>query len=262
MRLRSIAAFAAGVAVVGMAVAQPPRIEPIKPAAAVTVAETAKSADPLGDMLSECRTACGKLRDYTCTFTRQERMNGSLSAQQVGEMKVRVNPAGVCVRFAVPESCSGMVVAYSGTKRFSKVSYRQAGPLGNKGPLKLEVDDHKFLADHRHPVTEWGMGPMIDVIANATAREKSLNNPVETFTSDYQFANRNVTRFEIDCRRSHAARYAARMVVFVDKETKLPIRFECYGEPRGGEHVGDLLEAYSFTDLKFNTGLGENTFDF
>ena len=92
--------------------------------------------------------------------------------------------------------------------------------------------------------------------------EKTLNNPVEVFTADYQFANRNVTKYEIFTRRPHAFRYAAKMVVYIDKETKLPVRFEAYDEPKAGATTGELLEAYSFTDLKFNTGIGENTFDY
>jgi hypothetical protein len=262
MRLRSWAAFAAGVVVAGVVVAQPPKTEAVKPAGGSSISDTPKSADPLGDMLSEARTAYGKMRDYSGTYTRQERLNGSLSAQQVGEMKMRVNPVGVYVRFAIPDAVSGMEVAYSGTRRNAKVRYRQAGAAGRKGVLRLEVDDAKFLADNRHPVTEWGMGPIIELIATSTAREKTLNNPVETFTSDYQFANRNVTKYEILMRRPHALRYAARMVVFIDKETKLPIRYEAYDEPKAGALVGDLLEVYSFSDLKYNTGLGENIFDF
>ena len=56
-------------------------------------------------------------------------------------------------------------------------------------------------------------------------------------------------------------RYAAKMVVYVDKETKLPVRFEAYADPKTGAATGDLLEMYSFTDLKFNSGIGENTFE-
>ena len=245
-----------------MALAQPAKNEPIKPAGGTTVTDTARSADPLGTLLSEARTAHGKLRDYTGTFTRQERVNGTLSAEQVGEIKARVNPYGVHVRFLRPESLVGMEVGYSAAKRDGKVRYRATGVAAKYGVLKLEPNDPKFMADNRHPATEWGIGPMIEVIAAAIAREKSLNNPVEVFTSDYQFAHHNVVRYEILMRRPHALRYAAKMVVFLDKETKLAMRFEAYDEPKAGAATGEVLEVYSFTDLKYNTGVGENTFDF
>jgi hypothetical protein len=261
MRLRNWAAGVAGLAAVGIAIAQTPRSEPVKPVAGLVPAEAAKP-DPLATMLADARTAYAKTRDYTGTFTRQERINGKLSAEQVGEMKMRVSPVGVYIRFARPEGIAGMEVAYSSAKRDGKVRYRPAGIDGRKGFQKLEVEDPKFLADHRHPVTRWGIGPIIELIATATAREKTLNNPVEVFTSDYQFANRNVTKYEIFTRRPHALRYAARMVVYVDKETKLPVRFEAYDDPKAGATTGELLEAYSFSDLKFNTGLGENAFDY
>jgi hypothetical protein len=155
-----------------------------------------------------------------------------------------------------------MEVAFSAAKRDGMVRYRAAGVAGRKGFQKLDVNSSKFLTANRHPVTSWGMGPIIELIATSTAREKRLNNPVEVFTSDYQFASRNVTKYEIHTRRAHALRYAAKMVVYVDKETKLPVRFEAYDDPKAGATTGELLEAYSFTDLKFNSGIGENTFDY
>jgi hypothetical protein len=263
----AITAVVTPVVLIGVAVAQPPKgekrekVEPVK-AAGGAAAEAAKPADPLSAMLADARAAYGKTRDYSGTYTRQERVNGTLSAEQVGEMKMRVSPFGVYVRFARPDAINGMEVAYSAAKKDGKVRYRLAGAAGRKGFLKLDMDDSKFLADHRHPVTSWGMGPIIELIATATAREKALNNPVETFTADFQFANRNVTKYEIYTRRPHAARYAAKMVVYIDKETKLPVRFEAYDDPKAGATAGELLEAYSFTDLKFNTGIGENTFDY
>jgi hypothetical protein len=250
------------IVLMSVALAQPPKSD--SPAKLVTAAaaEPTKPADALGTMLGDARAAHAKLRDYTSTYTRQERINGILSAEQVGEMKVRLNPTGVYVRFARPEAIAGMEVAFSGAKKDGKVRYRPAGIAGRKGFQILATDDQKFLADNRHPVTEWGMGPIIELITTTTAREKTLNNPVEVYTADYQFANRNVTKYEIQTRRPHAFRYAAKMLVYVDKETKLPVRFEAYDDPKPGTTVGELIEAYSFTDLKFNNGLGENSFDY
>jgi hypothetical protein len=263
MRVRNWAAAVAGVGLIGFAVAQPPKVEPVKPVSGTAKAEAVKPADPLAAMLADARAALGKTRDYSGTYTRQERVGGKLGAEQVGEMKVRVNPVGVYVRFARPEASAGMEVAYSAAKKDGKIRYRPAGLDGRKGFQALATDDAKFLAEHRHPVTDWGVGPIVELIATAVAREKTLKNPVEVFTADYQFAGRNVTKFEIHTRRPHAFRYAARMVVFVDKETKLPVRFEAYEDPKSGATAaGELLEAYSFTDLKFNNGLGENSFDY
>src|SRR6516225_8004236 len=91
------------IVLMSVALAQPPKSD--SPAKLVTAAaaEPTKPADALGTMLGDARAAHAKLRDYTSTYTRQERINGILSAEQVGEMKVRLNPTGVYVRFARPE---------------------------------------------------------------------------------------------------------------------------------------------------------------
>ncbi|HEY1191653.1 MAG TPA: DUF1571 domain-containing protein, partial [Gemmata sp.] len=250
----------AGLVVGGAVVAQPPKAEPSK-AEAPKAPEGVKGAGDLAAMIADAKGALAKTRDYTCTFTRQEMVKGALSAEQVAEMKVRLNPGGVYVRFARPEATAGMEVAYTAARKSGKFRYRPAGIAGAKGFRTLDLDDPKFMAENRHPVTDWTMQAIIDRVVTATAREKTLNNPVEVYTGDFQFAGRNVTRYEILTRRPHAFRYAYRTLVYVDKETKLPLRYEAYDQPKSGATVGDLFEAYSFSNVKLNVGLGENVFD-
>lgn len=250
----------------GAVVAQPPKAGPAKADVAKTEApkapEGTKVGGDLATMLADAKGALAKTRDYTCTFTRQEFVKGALSAEQVAEMKVRLNPGGVYVRFARPDAVAGLEAAYTAARKNGKFQYRPAGVAGAKGFKTIDLDDAKFLAENRHPVTDWTMSAILDRVAAATAREKTLNNPVEVYTGDFQFAGRNVTRYEILTRRPHAFRYAHRTLVYVDKETKLPVRYEAYDQPKSGAAVGDLFEAYSFSDVKLNVGLGENSFDF
>lgn len=263
MRVKTWAVVAcAGLLAGGAVIAQPPKTEAPKSEPEKAAEAPKATGESLSTMLADARTALGKVRDYTCTFTRQEMRNGTLSAEQVAEMKVRTAPAGVYVRFARPEGVAGMEVAYTGARKAPKMRYRPAGIDGSKGFKTVDLDDAKFLVENRHPVTEWTMAAIIDRVSTAAAREKTLNNPVEVYAGDYQFAGRNVTRYEILTRRPHAFRYAHRMLVYVDKETKLPVRYEAYDQPKSGATVGDLLEAYSFSDVKLNVGLGENAFDY
>jgi hypothetical protein len=272
MRRKTWVAVACAGLIAGAVVAQPPK--PETPPAAnnkadagnapdASKAEAPKNgAEALVVMMTDARGALGKTRDYTCTFTRQESLKGKLTAEQVAEMKVRTNPAGVYVRFAKPDAVAGMEVAYTGSRKSLKMRYRPAGIAGAKGFATRDLDDAKFLAENRHPVTEWTMAAVIDRVSAHVAREKTLNNPVEVYTGDYQFAGRNVVRYEIFTRRPHAFRYAHRMLIYVDKETKLPLRYEAYDQPKANALVGDLFEAYSFSDVKLNIGLGENAFDY
>jgi hypothetical protein len=247
----------AGVA--GAAAAQPPA-----GGGSVKLVSAAEAApqpgDPLGGMLAEAKTAYAKARDYVCTFTRQERVNGVLGAEQVGELKVRAKPYSVAVRFARPTAVYGMEMSYVAGSRLEKVTFRPAGAKGLDGALLVTLDDPKVMAENRHPVTELGIGAVLDRLSVVASREHILGNAVEAFTSDYTFAGRSVTRYEVYTRRPHAHRYAYKYLVFVDKETKLPARFEAYDAPKAGGTAADLLESYSFTDVKVNVGLGDSAF--
>jgi hypothetical protein len=262
-----VAGLTAGAAAFALVAAQPPaprrsvEAPPLPAVEPAPLPDPVKAADPLGAMLSDAKSAYGKLRDYTCTFARQERVKEVLGLEQLAEMKVRVKPFSVAVRFAKPDAVAGMEERYVAGMRFDKVKYRPAGAKGANGFQLVSLDDPKILAETRHPMTELGIGATIDRLISIAAREKTLGNALEVFTSDFQFGGKNVTRFEIFAKRAHAHRYAYRMLVYVDKESKLPVRFEAYGEAKPGTIAGDLLESYSYSDVKFNVGLGENAFE-
>ena len=254
----------AGAAAVGVAAAQPPadptKSPGVSPAAAV---DPVRAADPLGAMLADARAAYAKVRDYTCTFTRQERLHGSLSGEQVAEMRVRTQPHSVYVRFAMPDGVAGMEAAYMADRRDGKVRYKPAPKAGGSGFLTVSPEDPRMRAENRRPVSELGIGKVIELLMTVAARERTLNNPVEAFTSEYVFAGRPVTRYEVLTRRPHAHRYAYRTVVYVDKETKLPVRFESYDQPKpGGPSTGELFEAYSYSNITLNVGLGASAFEY
>jgi len=236
-----LAVAAAGVAVADAAVAQTP------------------PADPLAAMLADGKAAMAKVRDYTCTFTRQERIDGVLGAEQVAEMKVRTQPAAATVKFAKPEAALGTEMTYAANKRDGKIRYRPAGIKAT--PVQVYADDAKLLAANRTPVTRLGVGAILDLVASVAAREKALGNGIEVFTSDYKFDGLAVTRYEIFTRRPHTHRHAYKMVVFVDKETKLPVRCEAYDQPKSGSAAGELLESYSYSNVKYNVGLGDAAFE-
>lgn len=246
-----LAATAAGVAVAGAAVAQPPKVDP--------PAEPARPADPLAALLADGKAAMAKVRDYTCTFTRQERLDGTLSPEQVAEMKVRTQPAAATVKFAKPETALGLEMTHAANKRDGKIRFRPAGIKAT--PVLVYADDAKLLAANRTPVTRLGIGGILDLVASVAAREKALGNGIEVFTSDFKFDGAAVTRYEIFTRRPHAHRHAHKMVVFVSKETKLPVRVEAYDQPKSGSGTGELLESYSYSNVKYNVGLADAAFD-
>jgi hypothetical protein len=227
-----------------------------------------RGAEGLSAMLREATTAHAQLRDYTCTFTRQERRHGVLGPEEVARMQVRVQPLGVRVRFTHPSAIKGMELAYSAQTRPGKIRLRPAGPAGLHGFRLLEADDPTFLTNHRYPLPEWTIAALLQRLTATVERERNLRNPIEVFTADDRYAQQEVTRYELLLRRPHAFRTAARIVLLVDKKSKLPLRYEAYASIPTADPTAsgvsparsDVLEMYSYTDLQFNTGLSEKVF--
>lgn len=240
---------------------KPAVVKPVETPSVAKIVRTSGShhADAFPTMLAEAKTAYAKVRDYTCHYVRLERLSTKLVPEQTCELRVRTNPLSVSVRVMSPKDYFGRETVY--------VTNRNNGMVKLKDAAKwrydvLPADDAKVLADTRHTVTDTGLLAVLERVEKAVAVEKALGNPVQILVGEYTYAGRDCTRYEVFAERAHAKRYAHRHVVYIDKETKLPVRYEAYDQPKsGGPTGGEPIEVQSFVGLKFNNGLGENTFD-
>ena len=214
-------------------------------------------------MIADAKAAYAKTRDYSGHIVRQERVGGTLLAEESGEIRVRTEPFSVTVKMLLPKASSGWEASFMtglGAKE-DRFRFRAAGIAGADGMKGMKVDDPKAMANQRHALNDTGIGAILTRTEKIVDVEKKAKNPVQIVAAEYTFFKRSTIRYEIYCEKPHPLRYAHRVVLFVDKETKLPVRFEAYDAPKPGEAAGDLLECVSFVNLKFNSGLGDSAFD-
>ena len=162
-----------------------------------------------------------------------------------------------------PKANVGEEISYLPSRFAAKYKYKAPGVDGIKyGYVTVTADDSRLYGehpayDHRRRVARGDRA-----LEKALAIEKQLNHPVQVLVADYSFAGRVATRYEVFSEKTHSARYAYRWVLYVDKETKLPVRFEAYDQPKpGGNTGGELIEVQSFLGIKANTGLGDSVFE-
>ena len=229
----------------------------------VTAAPAIDGATAFPKMIADAKAAYAKTRDYSGHIVRQERVNGVLLAEQSGEIRVRTEPFAIAVKMLLPKAASGWEASFMtglGAKE-DRFRFRPAGIAGADGAKGMKVGDPKAMEGQRHPLTDTGIGAILTRTEKIVGIEKKAKNPVQIVAAEYAFQKRPAVRFEIYCERPHSLRYAHRVVLYVDKETKLPVRFEAYDAPKPGDAGGDLLECVSFVNLKFNGGLGDSAFD-
>jgi hypothetical protein len=79
--------------------------------------------------------------------------------------------------------------------------------------------------------------------------------------AEFDFDNRRCYRIESTRTAKLQEFYSYRSVIFLEKISKYPIRNENYAWPvQGGNPNGELMETFSFTQLRFNVGLTEQDF--
>lgn len=208
----------------------------------------------------EARRNYTAVKDYTCTLISRESIKGELKEESVAMMKFRPQPFSVYMRWLSPTSQRGQEVAYVHGKNGNKMRVQSKGILKIAGFVSIDVNDPRVMEHSRHTILEAGIGHLIESTIRNWETERKFGK-TDCKIAEYTYDNRRCYRIENTRLERRPEFYAYRSVIYLDKESKLPMRSESYDWPRpGGTPTGDLLETYSFVDLRFNVGLTDKDF--
>ncbi|GIW80215.1 MAG: hypothetical protein KatS3mg105_2022 [Gemmatales bacterium] len=225
---------------------------------------TASARSPLDDplrLLAEAGRSYQNVRDYTCRLIKQERINGKLQPLNLINLKMRTQPFSVSMQWVAPKHMAGQEVVYVDGWYDGMMRVHPAGMLRFVNFVSVHPDDPRTKSESRHNIREAGIGHLISHFHRRWTTERQLQR-TQVRIADYNYANRTCTRVETIHKDSAGGLIPDhRNVVYFDKQTRLPIRVECYDWPkRGGTPGGELLETYSYVDLQFNVGLRDDIF--
>ena len=251
----------------GQAPAQPPAVQAPAgqaPAAQAPAAGAAKVA-PLDQAIAwmqEAKRNYGAVKDYTCTMISRENIKGKLKEESVVQMKFRVQPFSVYMRWIAPSESRGQEVAFVAGRNNNMMRVHSKGLLkGAIGFVSIDPADPRVMEHSRHTIHEAGMGRLIDATLAYWENDKKIGR-TETRIAEYDYDNRRCVRIENIRPERRPEYYAHRSVLYLDKASKLPIRNENYSWPQaGGAATGELMEVYSYIDLRFNVGLTDRDFN-
>jgi Protein of unknown function (DUF1571) len=210
--------------------------------------------------IAESQSRYDRVEDYTCTLYKRERIAGRMTPLHIMSMKVRSKPQSIYLKFQQP--AHGREAIYIEGRHGSKVLAHDVGL--NKllaGTLALEPTSSRAMEDCRHPITEAGIGPLLDTLAKRWAVELDPDETKLTFHDDLLIGPRRCTMIESahPQRRAEFLHYMVR--VYIDQELGLPIRFEAFDWPGRPGSEPALTEEYSYIHLKLNVGLRDIDFD-
>jgi hypothetical protein len=242
-------------------VPQEPQAQPPAEAAPAAPANAHPLDRPLA-LLAEARKAFADVKDYSCTLVKQERIGGRLQPNNVVTLMVRNEPFSVYMKWHEPRGQVGQEACYVEGKNDGKMRAKSPGVLGAVGFVSIDVDDPRARKTSNHLITEAGLGNLLGRYEKSWPAAKKFNKS-KVSIGEYEYAKRRCVRVETTLAEPNAdVSPHYRGVVYFDKQTKLPIRVECYDWPRrGGPAGGELVEVYSYVNLKLNPGLPDSVFE-
>ncbi len=239
-----------------------PEITPVS-SSVIKIEPVVNASESWAKAYAEAKTNYSKTRDYSGHMIRQERVGGKVQTEQTAELRVRVEPFSIATLTLAPKALFGQEICFASGKKEDKIRVKPAGIAGVAGFVSVAADDAKAMVESKQTILNTGIHGVMKRIDAALEAEKTAKFTPQLTVAEYKFNDRPCTRFEINCDKAHAARFAHRMVVYIDAEWKLPVRFEAYEAPKTGtsDKGGELIECVSFVNLKLNSGLGDATFD-
>jgi outer membrane lipoprotein-sorting protein len=220
-------------------------------------------ADPIArarKVVADCKVKYQSVEDYTCTFFKRERIDGKVYSPHIMTVKARTKPSSLYFKFIQPNA--GREAIFVHGRNNNKIVAHDVGLARVvAGTMHLDPKGDMAMEENRHPVTEAGLGAMIDTVKQRWDSELHPGESVVTFHPHAKVGDRPCLMVETTHPRPGTEFLFHKVKFYVDKELGLPIRFEAYDWPKSPGAEPELMEEYTYMNLKINVGLKERDFD-
>jgi hypothetical protein len=203
--------------------------------------------------------AIERLKDYSALLVKRERIGDRLGNYQYLQLKIRNKPLSVYARFLAPAALEGQEVIYvAGQNHGSMWAHRPTSKM--MGTVSVRPDSPIAMREQRYPLTEIGLVNLVRRLIEVAEHDVKYDECEVKFIPRAKINGRLCTCLQVThpVPRQHFTYYLAR--IYVDDEQGFPVRYESYGWPTepGGEP--QLIEEYTYLDLKVNNGFTDEDF--
>ncbi|MBE6428451.1 MAG: DUF1571 domain-containing protein [Planctomycetaceae bacterium] len=198
------------------------------------------------------------VRDYSCTISKRERVNGILGKKELISAKIRHEPFSAYLKFEKPRKLAGREVIYVENANDGKLLAHGTGLEALVGTMSLDPESRLAMKGNRYPITNLGILNLAKLLA--ALGEKNLH---EDYVS-VRYFNTLLDEKECVCvevfnPNSKFNSQFHKIQIFVDMKMNLPVKFVSWGWGQNGETP--LMEEYSYSNIKLNEGFTDFDFD-
>ncbi|MFM7846401.1 MAG: DUF1571 domain-containing protein [Planctomycetota bacterium] len=243
--------------------------------AEATAKAPAAEGHPLDPALEIARQSLDHIHhdiaDYSCTLVKRERIKGKLGESEYmfakirnrrvenGEVKV---PLAVYMYFLKPDNLKGREVIYVEGENGGKLAAHEGGAKGGLLPtVWVKPDSMLAMAGNRYPITEVGIENLVARLIEKGERDRQRDECTVEFRKNAKINKRPCTVLRVvhPVERDYFDFHIAE--IFIDDEHQIPVRYAAYLWPAGPGGEPQVLEEYTYLNMKINVGLKAIDFD-
>ena len=192
--------------------------------------------------------AYAAVSDYTARFLRREVVSGRQRPREEALLKFQ-RPGRIYLRWTNGPA-KGREILFVPGRDGDQALVHEPGLISGRFTLLMAPDHPRVLAESRHPITDVGLGRLIELIG-LNVRRGLASGEVQFVDHGTEGGDR---RIELSFPRDGASRYYCRRLV-ATLRGGLPVVASIH------DFDDRLVAAYAYEELRLNRGLTESDFD-
>jgi hypothetical protein len=247
-----------------------------EPVARVAKNQPANAAPhPLDPALSLARESLSlmqtQVNDYTAVLIKRERIADELGDNEFMFIKVRnrkvsgdkvVVPFSVYLAFLKPAAVKGREVIYVENANDGKLIAHEGGMKRVLGTHRLEPDGYLAMAGQKYPLTDIGLENLLVKLLEKGERDRQYGPCQVKFDGGAKVGGRDCSILEVMHAEKKPHYEFHKAQIFMDNEWKIPVRYAAFNWPENQQSEPEVIEEYTYQNIKINVGLTDKDFDF
>jgi len=235
------------------------------PTIPVFLTRTAPNEHPLAPAIRWAKDGLkqfSQIHDYSCTMVKRERIDGTLGQHEYMFVKVRHEPFSVYTYFLGPPALKGQEAIYIAGRNDGKLQGHATGIKKRLiGTVSLNPTSMLAMVGNRYPITEMGLKRLTERLIEVGEQDAQYGECDVQVIPEAKINDRMCTCIQVvhPVPRRNFTFHLAR--IYVDNEYNLPTRYEAYDWPRQQGGTPELIEEYTYLNLKMNNGFTDLDFD-
>ena len=202
-----------------------------------------------------------KIKDYSATMVKRERIDGKVNDPEYMFIKVRHKPLSVYMCFLKPDHLKGQEVIWVQGQNNGKLWGHGTGMRKVFGTVPLDPTGPVAMKGNRYPITEVGILNLVRRLIEEGEKDTQYGECEVKYFPGAKINGRPCTCIQVThpVPRRNFQFHLAR--IFVDDAYNLPVRFEAHDWPSQPGGAPELIEEYTYVNIKLNNNYTDADFD-